>query len=325
MGRSMKIAFLGTSEFAVPSLRKLLSETSVSIDCVVTQEDRPRDRGHRPQPTPVKAAALEHGIPVFQPLRIRHEESKAFFQELCPELIIVVSYGQILPGWLLELPMHGAINVHASLLPRYRGAAPIQWTVINGETGTGITTMLMDEGLDTGPILLQRATDVGPNETAGELHDRLAAMGADLLLDTLHRLQQGSLVIKPQAHDQATLAPKISKDQARIDWSIPAGRIHNLVRAFNPVPGAFSRIRNTDLKIWKSLPWTSGDQEPCPALQPGEIRIGRKNRPLVGCGDGLPLELVEISQPSRKRITGAELVNGLKLQSGEFFETAIRP
>jgi methionyl-tRNA formyltransferase len=321
----MKIAFLGTSEFAVLSLRKLLCETSLSVACVVTQEDRPRDRGHRPQPTPVKAVALEQGIPVFQPLRIRHEESKAFFQQLCPELIIVVSYGQILPGWLLELPEHGAINVHGSLLPRYRGAAPIQRAIIQGETRTGITTMLMDEGLDTGPMLLQRATEIDPNETAGELHDRLAVIGADLLLDTLHRLQQGSLIIKPQDHEQATLAPKISKDQAWIDWSLGAGRIHNLVRAFNPAPVAFSRIRHADLKIWKTLPWAGGEAECFPEIQPGEIRIARKNRLLVGCGDGLPLELLEASQPSRRRITGAELVNGLKLQSGEFFDSPTQP
>lgn len=318
----MKIAFLGTSEFAVPSLSKLLSEPTLSVACVVTQEDRPRDRGHRPQPTPVKAAALEHGIPVFQPARIRHESCKAFFEELRPELIVVVSYGQILPGWLLELPAHGAINVHGSLLPRYRGAAPIQWAVINGEARTGITTMLMDAGLDTGPMLLQRATEIGPSETAGELHDRLAAMGAELLLDTIYRLQQGSLVIRPQDHSLATLAPKILKDQARIDWTLPAGRIHNRVRAFNPAPGSFSRIRDTELKIWETLPWTDAQQESVPGLQAGEIRIARKHRLLVGCGDGASLELQIASQPGRKRISGAELVNGLKLHSGEFFETA---
>jgi methionyl-tRNA formyltransferase len=318
----MKIAFLGTSDFAVPSLRTLLGDPALNVACVVTQEDRPRDRGHRPQPTPVKVVALEHGIPVFQPLKIRHEESRAFFQELSPELIVVVSYGQILPRWLLELPAHGAINVHGSLLPGYRGAAPIQWAVINGESRTGITTMLMDEGLDTGPILLQRATDIDPNETSGELHDRLARMGADLLLDTIHRLKQGSLIIKPQDDSQASLAPKISKDQGRIDWYLPARRIHNLVRGFNPEPGAYSRIRNIDLKVWKTLPYADEEPGAAPQLQPGEIHIARKNRLLVGCGDGLRLELMLTSQPSRKRIKGAELVNGLKLLSGECFENA---
>jgi methionyl-tRNA formyltransferase len=316
----MKVAFLGTSKFAVPSLSALLSDPSISVECVITQEDRPKDRGHRVQPPPVKVLALEHGIAIYQPLRIRNEESKALIEKLSPDLIIVVSYGQILPKWLLELPAFGAINVHASLLPKYRGAAPIQWAILRGEETTGITTMLMDEGLDTGPILLQHAIEIQLEESAGELHDRLALQGAELLLNTVHRLQQGSLVMKPQEHEFASLAPKIAKEMAHINWSNPARDVHNLVRAFNPWPGAIARIRENELKIWKSRLWTGMTEAACPILSPAEIQLASKNRLIVGCGDGFPLELLEVSLPSRNRIAAAELASGLRLKSGEFFK-----
>jgi methionyl-tRNA formyltransferase len=204
-------------------------------------------------------------------------------------------------------------------LPKYRGAAPIQWAILRGEEVTGITTMLMDEGLDTGPILLQHTIDIQFEESAGELHDRLAVQGAELLLDTIHRLQRGSLVIKPQDHEFASLAPKISKEMAYVDWSNSVRDIHNLVRAFNPWPGAIARFREDELKIWKARPWIGMAEEACPIIRTAEIQLARKKRLLVGCGDGSPLELIEVSLPSRKRITGAELANGLKLKSGEFF------
>ena len=320
----MRITFLGTSEFAVPSLRALLEDPSVLVECVITQEDRPRGRGHRVQPPPVKVLALERDIPVFQPLRIRAEDSKAHFQKLLPDLIVVASYGQILPKWLLDLPAYGAVNVHASLLPKYRGAAPIQWAILKGEETTGITTMLMDEGLDTGPIMLQHATEIQPEESAGELHDRLAQIGAELLLNTIHRLQQGSLVVKPQEDDRATLAPKISKEAAIIEWTNAALDIHNRVRAFNPWPVAVSGIRDLELKIWKTRPCSETSEESLHSLRPGEIYVARKSRLLVGCGGGIPLELAEVSLPSHKRINGAELVNGLQLKTGEFLVPPVR-
>lgn len=319
----MRIAFLGTSAFAVPSLQALVDDTSIHVCAVITQEDRPQGRGHRLLPTPVKAFALERRLPVYQPAKIQAEESRRLFETLAAELLIVVSYGQILPGWLLDMPRLGAVNVHASLLPKYRGAAPIQWAILNGEAATGVTTMKMDTGMDSGPILLQQAVSIPETETAGELHDRLAVLGAGMLISTLRRMEEGTLDSFVQNNAQATLAPKITKEMGRIDWTRSASDLHNQIRGLNPWPGCFCLFRGMELKIWRSAPPAPQGEARSSPGRPGRIKVGERGRFQVQCGDGRLLELLEVSLPSRKRISGADLVHGFKIQEGEDLESAI--
>ena len=245
----MRVIFLGTPAFAVPTLEGLV-EAGHAVVCVVTQPDRPRGRGQQLTASPVKAAALRLGLPVYQPERVRRPEAVARLAELAPEVMVVVGYGQIIPQAVIDIPAHGIINVHASLLPKYRGAGPVQWAIANGETRTGVTTMRIDAGLDTGEMLLKAETDIGAEETAVELGARLAGMGAALLVETLQRLD----TITPEKQDgtQATYAPLLKKEDGRIDWRQPAQSIHNRVRGFQPWPGAYTRFRGQQLHIWKS-------------------------------------------------------------------------
>src|SRR5450755_2662864 len=245
----MRVVFLGTPAFAVPTLEALLA-AGHEVICVVTQPDRPRGRGRQLSASPVKEAALRQSLPVYQPERVRRPEPIQHLAALAPDAMVVVGYGQIIPQSVIDLPPHGIINVHGSLLPKYRGAGPIQWAIANGETKTGVTTMRIDAGLDTGDMLLKAETEINPGEAALELGARLATLGASLLIETLAQID----TITPQKQDQAeaTYAPLLKKENGLIDWHQPAQTIHNRLRGFQPWPGAYTRFRNQQLHIWKS-------------------------------------------------------------------------
>lgn len=246
----MKILFMGTPDFAAASLQALL-KNGHEVCAVFSQPDKPKGRGHKLQPTPTKTLAEEYRVPVYQPVTLRDAAVQEQIAELSPDLIVVVAYGKLLPKEVLALPRLGCINVHGSLLPKYRGAAPIQWAVLNGEKKTGVTTMYMAEGMDTGDIILTAETEIGETETSGELFDRLKDLGADLLLETLCRLEAGTAPRIPQNDTDATLAPMLKKEMAEIDWAKSAGEIVNLVRGMNPWPCAFTKFESKKLKIFK--------------------------------------------------------------------------
>src|SRR5579871_2436136 len=247
----MRLIFLGTPAFAVPTLERIVEAGHQALT-VVTQPDRPRGRGQHPAPPPVKETALRLSLPVYQPERVRRPEAVEHLRALAPEAMVVVGYGQIIPQSVIDLAPLGIINVHASLLPKYRGAGPIQWAIINGETRTGVTTMRIDAGLDTGDMLLKAETEIGPEETAVELGQRLAILGADLLVQTLDGLARGTITPQPQNPADATLAPLLKKEDGVIDWARPATVIHNRVRGLQPWPGASTSFRGQALHIWRS-------------------------------------------------------------------------
>jgi methionyl-tRNA formyltransferase len=306
----VRLIFLGTPAFAVPTLEKIL-EAGHTILTVISQPDRPKGRSQALAASPVKEAALRHGLPLFQPERIRRPEVVAQLAEIATEAMVVVGYGQIIPQSIIDLPRYGILNVHASLLPKYRGAAPIQWAVANGETTTGVTTMRIDAGLDTGDMLLRAETAIGPDETAIELGDRLAVKGADLLVETLARIE--TLVAEKQDASQATYAPILKKEDGLIDWRSPAIAIHNRVRGMLPWPGAYTRFRGQTLHIWK----TWGRFPTCPGPPGRLVRIGRSLH--VVCGDGSMLEVLELQLEGKKRISGEAFANGQRLQENESF------
>ena len=304
----MRLVFLGTPAFAVPTLERIV-DAGHQVLAVVTQPDRPRGRGQHPSPPPVKEAAARMGLPVRQPERVRLPEAVEFLRALQAEAMVVDGYGQIIPQTVIDLAPLGIINVHASLLPAYRGAGPIQWALLNGETRTGVTTMRIDAGLDTGDMLLKRSTEIGPNENAVELGARLAAMGADLLVETLASLAAGAIVPQKQDSSQATYARLLKKEDGIVDWSLPAQAIHNRVRGLQPWPGACTTFRGQPLHIWKSRP----------APDPGHPPPGRISavKPLVvSCGSGA-LELIEVQLEGRKRISAADFANGQRLTENE--------
>ncbi len=306
----MRIVFLGTPGFAVPAL-EATARGGHEVLAVITQPDRPRGRGQEPAPPPVKECALRLGLPVRQPERIRDSEFIGFLASLRPEAMVVVAYGKIIPQAIIDIPPHGIINVHASLLPKYRGAAPIQWAIVNGETRTGVTTMRIDAGLDTGDILLQRETEIGPEETAIELSERLAAMGAALLVETLAGLTAGTIVARKQESSQATLAPMLTKENGAIDWSRTAGEISNQVRGFVPWPGAYTWFRGRLLHIWKARP-----AERPEAGQAGSLHAAG-NRLWAACGRGTWLEILELQVEGRKRMAAETFLNGCRLAENE--------
>jgi len=308
----MRVVFLGTPEFAVPALQMLL-ENHYEVCCVITQPDRPSGRGQKSKPSPVKLFAQCHGIPIFQPEKIRAEENRRFLTGLRPDFLVTVAYGQILPGWLLETARIAPVNVHASLLPRYRGAAPISWAIMNGDEITGVTTMWMEESLDAGPILLQQELPIHPEKTAGELAEDLAHIGADLLVRTLEGLGEGTIVPIQQDEKQATWAPPITKEIAKICWSRPAMAIHNLIRAMNPWPGAYTVFRGERLQIWRS---SLVKDEVAYNDDPGTLVDISREGIMVQCGDQTVLEVVEVQQPGRRKISGREFANGMRLQPG---------
>lgn len=300
--KQLRTIFMGTPEFSVPCLEKLTAVTEVIG--VVTQPDKPRGRGQHLQPSPVKVFAQAQGIPVYQPVKIKDESFVPILEQLKPDLIVVVAFGQILSQRILDIPPAGCINVHASLLPRYRGAAPMQRCLMDGEAQTGVTTMFMDAGLDTGDMLLKDVLPIGPDMNMNELHDALMERGAALLLRTIEALQQGTLVREKQNDAASNYAPMLTKDTGRIDWTKSAQEIHNLVRALDSWPGAFCTFDNAKFKIWRTR---LTDQTI--AAQPGEIAAFTAESMLIGTGQGL-LEILELQAPNKKRMTAKDYLRG---------------
>jgi len=264
------------------------------------------------QPPPVKQAAERLGLVVHQPEKIKSDQGRALMERLRPEAMVVVGYGQILPPWLLELPRYGCVNLHASLLPAYRGAAPIQWAVANGETKTGVTTMLMDPGMDTGPTLLMWETGIGPEETAVELAERMSGPGAELMLKTLAGLEAGAITPRPQDNSRATKAPLLKKEHGLIDWSLTAQQIFNHLRGFTPWPGIYSGFRGRKLQIWAARPHATSNS----GASPGTLLLTRDELRVV-CGGGTALDLLEVQLEGRRRLSAAEFLHGSPTQPGE--------
>ncbi|MBZ5670837.1 MAG: methionyl-tRNA formyltransferase [Acidobacteriia bacterium] len=308
----MRLIFCGTPDFAVPTLERLIAE-DVAIDLVVTNPDEPSGRGYELKAPLVKQVALRSGLGVFQAARLKDPTTVEFLSRFRPDAIVVVAYGHIIPKWMIELPRFGCINLHASLLPKYRGAAPIQWALIRGETLTGVTTMRIDEGLDTGDILLKREVSVRDEDTTETLRERLSLLGADLVVETLLQLEREVLQPQPQDHTQATRAPILKKEDGRIDWVLPAREIWNRIRGLRPWPGAYTTFRGKNLHIWAAGRPSPG--EPC-HLEPGTL-VAEHGRLLVACGQGTLLEAKEIQLEGRKRLPAPEFLNGVRLLPGE--------
>ena len=303
------IVFCGTPGFAVPTLDALV-KAGFPVRLVVTQPDKPRGRGLELFPSPVKQRSLELGLPVAQPEKIKNnEEFRSQLLALAPQAIVVVGYGRIIPQWMIDLPPLGNINLHASLLPKYRGAAPIQWAIARGETVTGVTTMLIDAGLDTGDILLQREIPIHPVDTAETLAPKMAPIGAELMVETLRRLHQGEISPRPQDDSKATLAPILTKEDGRIDFQRTAAEICNRIRGFQPWPGAFTVVRGKNLHVWAART-SSG------SLGLAEISV-ENDRLLAGCGDSTTLEFLEVQLEGKKRMPARDFIHGYRPRTGE--------
>lgn len=303
----MRIIFMGTPEFACPTLQKLL-DRGEDVIAVVTQPDRPKGRGQQTLPPPVKVLAEKHGIPVMQPLKVRVPEVVESIRELAPDLIVVVAFGQILPKSLLDIPRYGCINVHASLLPRWRGAAPLNWCIINGDTESGVTTMMMDVGLDTGDMLVKRPTPIGPDENTQSLHDRLSVVGAEALSETLDLLKDGKLVREKQDDALTCYAPMLKKEDGLIDWSKEPQAIKNLVRGMTPWPGAFSFLDGRMLKIYR-VGTAAGEETPGSV-----IRAGRDGLEVACNGGSIVIE--ELQLEGKKRLPAGDFLAGYKIAPG---------
>ena len=307
----MRLVFMGTPETAVPTLRRCLDDGH-EVVAVWTQPDRPAGRGNRLVASPVKQFALARGLTVHQPAKIRTDEARALFESHAADAAVVVAYGRILPAPFLRAPRRGCINVHFSLLPKYRGAAPVNWAIVRGERETGVTTMLIDEGLDTGHVLLQRATGIGDEEAAPELLARLAETGAELLGETLARLDE--IEPRPQRDEGATHAPVLKREDGLIDWSLSAEEIGRRVRGFQPWPNAHTTFRGQRLVLWRALPLDAGGAG---EHVPGEIVSARGDDLAVACGGGTVLRLVEVQQEGKRRMSARDFVNGARARAGE--------
>jgi methionyl-tRNA formyltransferase len=313
----MHLVFCGTPRFAVPTLEKLV-EAGHSMPLVVTQPDRPRGRGMDVAVSPVKDAATRLVLAVLQPSSIKNNaEFRSQLAALAPDAIVVVGYGRIIPQWMIDLPRLGNLNLHASLLPRYRGAAPIQWAIANGESVTGVTTMRIDAGLDTGDILMQREIPIGLEDTAETLGPKLASIGAELMVETLRGLETGQVRPTSQDHAQATLAPILRKEDGRMDFSRSAREVFNRLRGFQPWPGAFTLFRGKTMQVHRAQLWQHAVK-----LTPGEVAVEGTHL-LVGCGKGndkdtdTALELIEIQIEGKRRMTAQEFINGYRPKSGD--------
>lgn len=301
---------MGTPDFAVPSLEALI-ENGYNVVGVFCQPDRPKGRGHKLAACPVKETAVKHNIPVFQPERIKREEGVAMLKACAPDLCVTVAFGQLLSQEILDIPPLGTINVHSSLLPKHRGSAPINWSMIMGDRVTGVTTMFTDKGMDTGDILLMRETPIGEKENAGELSDRLSVMGAQLLIETIRELEAGTLRRIPQDHEAATYEPKMDKELGRIDWTKPAKQIDWLVRGVTPWPGAFTTLGEQTIKVFELSVREGGASG-----QPGEIiAADAKNGLIVSCGDH-DVELKQIQMPGAKRMNAKDYLRGHTMDTG---------
>jgi methionyl-tRNA formyltransferase len=306
----VRIVFLGSGRFAVPSFLALL-DAGHDVPALVTQPDRARGRGQALAPPPIKPVAERHGIRVLQPRRVREPEAREALRRLEPELQVVVAFGQILPRDVIDVAPRGTVNVHASLLPKLRGAAPIQWAIATGEAETGVTTMLIDEGLDTGPLLLARSTPIGPEETAAELEPRLARLGAEVLLATVSGLADGTLVPVPQEAARATLAPILRKEDGRIDWSAPAAAIACRSRGFFPWPGTFAQHEGRLLKVLRAR------AEPGAAAgAAGTVVAVSSDGVVVACGEGTGLRLLDVQPESRRAMPASAWAAGARVQAG---------
>ena len=317
----MRIVFCGTPQFAVPTLKHLLAQPDFQIAGVISQPDRPRGRGQVVSPSPVKAVALAAGLPVHQPEKIRSAEARELLEKLAPDLIVIIAYGQIIPAPLLSIPKFGWINLHASLLPKYRGAAPINWAIANGDTRTGVTTMRIDAGMDTGEILLQRETSIGATETAPELSARLAEAGAPLMEETLRGLMAGKIMGRTQDGSRATYAPLLKREDGRIEWSRSAKEIFDRMRAFAPWPGAYATFRGQTCHIWGepvSKQMRNETIEGNTGVAYGTL-LQEKDELHVVCGGTTVLHVLTVKVEGRKQVTAAEFANGARLKAGERF------
>ncbi len=308
----MRIVFMGTPEFAVPCLQKLI-DCGHEVTGVFTQPDKPQGRKMILTPPPVKELALANGIPVYQPVKMRDGTALEMMKEANPELAIVVAYGKILPKEILELPKYGCINIHASLLPKLRGAGPIQWSVINGFEKTGVTSMQMDEGLDTGDMLISREIEIGENDTAGDMHDKLSVLGAEVLEETINALIAGKLNPEKQNHDEFTYAPMLSKELSPIDWNAPAREVHNKIRGLSPWPSATAVLGGKKVKIHKSI--LAGDA----GKSAGEV-VENGKRLVVSCGDGKCIEIINLQAEGKKAMSAADFMRGNPVNIGDIFE-----
>jgi len=311
----LKIIFAGTPHFAAAALQALL-EQQFDIVAVLTQPDRPAGRGMQLTPSPVKQLALQHALPVLQPLSLKDAGIQRELAGYAADVMVVAAYGLILPPAVLQLPRHGCLNIHASLLPRWRGAAPIQRAILAGDTETGITIMQMDAGLDTGDMLLKKSCPIGPRDNAQTLHDTLAALGAEAIVEALHLLEQGGLAHTPQDDAQATYAAKLTKTEAQIDWTRDAAHLDRAVRAYNPFPAAFSTINGTAIKIWQA--GVRADL----AGEAGTVLAVEKDGIIVACGQGA-LRLEVLQRPNAKALPAAQFVQGFTLHPGDRFTVLV--
>lgn len=305
----MRIVFMGTPDFAVPTLESLL-ESEHQVVGVVTQPDKPKGRGGKVQMTPVKELAVKYDVPVHQPVRIKEKESYGILKQWNPDAIVVVAFGQILPKRILDLPQYGCINVHASLLPKLRGAAPIQWAVIEGEKTSGVTTMYMDEGLDTGDMLLKEEISLADTETGGSLHDKLMVLGGPLILRTLEGLQEGTIARTPQNHSEHTYAKMLDKQLGKLDFTKPASEIERLIRGLNPWPSAYTSLGGKTLKIWEAKVVPSPEQ-----ATPGEIVETAKSYITVQTGEDA-LQILSLQLEGKKRMSTEAFLRGVSLEQG---------
>jgi methionyl-tRNA formyltransferase len=308
----MKIVFMGTPQAAVPTLKQCVADGH-EVVAVWTQPDRPAGRGHKVTISPVKELALAHGLPVFQPARLKNDEAKELFASHDADVAVVVAYGKILPDEFLRTPRRGCINVHFSLLPLYRGAAPANWAIVNGEKETGVTTMFIEPELDTGPILLQRKTSIGERETAPELMDRLAGIGAELLGETLSKLHQ--LTPRPQHDRDATFAPLLKKEDGLIKWSQSAFDIERRVRGFQPWPNAYTTFNSKSLTIWEAQPSLAVTTN----VAEGELIVAQGDELVVQCGAKTALRVLEVQPEARKKMAARDFINGMHVKAGNRF------
>jgi methionyl-tRNA formyltransferase len=318
----MRIVFMGTPESAVPTLHRCLQDGH-EVVAVWTQPDKPSGRGKKVTPGQVKEFALSRGLTVHQPPRIKTDEAAELFRSHEAEVAVVVAYGRILPASFLETPQHGCVNVHFSLLPHYRGAAPVNWAIVKGEKETGVTTMFIEPELDTGPILLQRSTTIGTAETAPEVLDRLSEIGAELLGETLAQLP--TISPRPQNHADATFAPLLKKEDGLINWSHNARAIEQAVRGFQPWPNAYTTFNTHQLTVWRAAPvavrngYVSSASNVIPLGSPGTVVGARADDLIVSCGEETALRLLEVQPEARRRMTARDALNGLHLKVGDRF------
>jgi len=311
----MRLIFMGTPDFAVPSLARLVSDGH-EVVAVFTQPDKPAGRGKQLHEPPVKRFALDRNITVYQPAKIKtNEEVRAIFERINPAACIVAAYGKILPPWLLDIPRLGCINVHASLLPEYRGAAPINWAIANGARATGVTLMQMDAGMDTGPMLAKRAIEIGADETAPELTARLAQLGAELLSETLPSIERGAIAPLPQDNQAATYAPMLKREDGLIDWQMTARDLRNRVRAFQPWPGVYTTFRGARLSFWRAHEVAS--QSDHANVAPGTITGIDKSGIIIACAEQTALRVEELQIEGKRRMSAPDFANGTRIHTGD--------